>query len=200
VRIGVELADTTCAVVRENVTAGFRIVTTMTRLDTGAVEEFLKVYRGVVTDFNDVVKEIASGPSLALEITKGENAIAEFRETCGRNRSEGRLEKMQSSMRGTAPTWRRTRSLRLSTSSFFWNKEKKIRLRVGKTRNAKLAMSQQNRSKSESDLTVRGERIKIASRSKIKEANRKEIKTRVKIGETNKKCKASDVMKKGNWN
>jgi nucleoside-diphosphate kinase len=55
----------------------------MTPRDTGVVEEFLKVYRGVVIDFNDVAKEIASGPSLALEITNRENVIAEFRETCG---------------------------------------------------------------------------------------------------------------------
>jgi hypothetical protein len=38
-----------------------------------------------VTDCNDAAKETASGPSLALEITKGEKAVAELKEACGRS-------------------------------------------------------------------------------------------------------------------
>jgi nucleoside-diphosphate kinase len=37
----------------------------------------------VVTDYNDMAKELSSGTCLALAIAKGENVVTEFREFCG---------------------------------------------------------------------------------------------------------------------
>jgi nucleoside diphosphate kinase len=88
VSFAVELANTTCGVVkpdavhsgiakriiREIVAAAFTITgALMTWLDPGAADEFLKVDRGIVMDFNDMAKEMAFEPSLALDIAKREN-------------------------------------------------------------------------------------------------------------------------------
>jgi nucleoside-diphosphate kinase len=98
VQLIAQLDNTTCAVVkphavkaglagpiiREIVSNGFKVTgAVMTTLDIGAAEEFLEVYRGVVTDYNDMAKQLSSGPCLALEIAKGDGLVKEFREFCG---------------------------------------------------------------------------------------------------------------------
>jgi nucleoside-diphosphate kinase len=98
VELSAQLEGTTCAVVkphavkaglagkivREILAAGFKLTgAVMTTLEIGAAEEFLEVYRGVVTDYNDMAKQLASGPCLAIEVAKGDGVVAEFRELCG---------------------------------------------------------------------------------------------------------------------
>jgi nucleoside-diphosphate kinase len=98
VALSAKLEATSCAVVKPHaVKAGlagkivkeiiankFEITgAMMTKLDSHAAEEFLEVYRGVVSDYSDMVKQLASGPCLALEVAKGEGVVAEFRKVCG---------------------------------------------------------------------------------------------------------------------
>ncbi|KAH0786365.1 Nucleoside diphosphate kinase family protein [Histomonas meleagridis] len=60
---------------------GFKITGAMTaNLDIITAEEFLEVYRGVVKDYPDMVKQLSSGTCLALEVNGDFNA---FRELCG---------------------------------------------------------------------------------------------------------------------
>jgi nucleoside-diphosphate kinase len=71
-------------IIREIVAHGFEITgAVMTTLDLTAAEEFFEVYRYVVSDYNDMAKQLASGPCLALEFSKDGNAVSDFREVCG---------------------------------------------------------------------------------------------------------------------
>ncbi|XP_072504807.1 nucleoside diphosphate kinase homolog 7 isoform X2 [Notamacropus eugenii] len=63
--------------------AGFEIsAMQMYNLDRVNVEEFYEVYKGVVSEFNDMVSEMYSGPCVALEIQQHEGTKT-FREFCG---------------------------------------------------------------------------------------------------------------------
>uniref|UniRef100_A0A5F8H045 Nucleoside diphosphate kinase homolog 7 n=1 Tax=Monodelphis domestica TaxID=13616 RepID=A0A5F8H045_MONDO len=53
----------------------------MFHMDRVNVEEFYEVYKGVVTDFSDMVTELYSGPCVALEIQQ--HCTKTFREFCG---------------------------------------------------------------------------------------------------------------------
>ncbi|XP_020387258.2 nucleoside diphosphate kinase 7 [Rhincodon typus] len=52
------------------------------KLDQANAEEFLEVYKGVVSEYNGMVNELTSGPCLALEF-QGSDIQKTFRECCG---------------------------------------------------------------------------------------------------------------------
>ncbi|XP_031243624.1 nucleoside diphosphate kinase 7 isoform X3 [Mastomys coucha] len=54
----------------------------MFNLDRANVEEFYEVYKGVVSEYNDMVTELCSGPCVAVEIQQS-NPTKTFREFCG---------------------------------------------------------------------------------------------------------------------
>lgn len=54
----------------------------MFNLDRANVEEFYEVYKGVVSEYNDMVTELCSGPCVAIEIQQS-NPTKTFREFCG---------------------------------------------------------------------------------------------------------------------
>lgn len=54
----------------------------MFNLDRANVEEFYEVYKGVVSEYNDMVTELCSGPCVAVEIQQT-NPTKTFREFCG---------------------------------------------------------------------------------------------------------------------
>ncbi|XP_059530132.1 nucleoside diphosphate kinase 7 isoform X4 [Myotis daubentonii] len=63
--------------------AGFEIsAMQMFNMDRANVEEFYEVYKGVVSEYNEMVTEIYSGPCVALEILQT-NPAKTFRELCG---------------------------------------------------------------------------------------------------------------------
>ncbi|XP_049335524.1 nucleoside diphosphate kinase 7 isoform X2 [Astyanax mexicanus] len=63
--------------------AGFEIsALQMFSLDRANAEEFLEVYKGVVTEYTSLVAELCSGPCMALEILSTD-APREFRMFCG---------------------------------------------------------------------------------------------------------------------
>lgn len=71
-------------IVRDIVAAGFQLTgATMVTMDPATTAEFLEVYKGVVNDYGDMVKQMSSGTCLALELAKGGNTVSEFRELCG---------------------------------------------------------------------------------------------------------------------
>ena len=67
--------------------AGFQIAAMETFfLDFGKADEFLEVYKGVIDHYGDVVKEMSSGPCIALQIVQSEDThsmVTNFRELCG---------------------------------------------------------------------------------------------------------------------
>lgn len=63
--------------------AGFEISAIQTvNFSKPNAEEFLEVYKGVVQEYPEMVEELISGTSIAIEI-KGPNAHAAFRDFCG---------------------------------------------------------------------------------------------------------------------
>lgn len=54
----------------------------MFNMDRANVEEFYEVYKGVVSEYNDMVTELYSGPCVAIEIQQS-NPMKTFREFCG---------------------------------------------------------------------------------------------------------------------
>ncbi|GAB5583384.1 nucleoside diphosphate kinase 7 isoform X1 [Prionailurus iriomotensis] len=63
--------------------AGFEIsAMQMFNMDRVNVEEFYEVYKGVVSEYNEMVTEMYSGPCVALEIQQN-NPTKTFREFCG---------------------------------------------------------------------------------------------------------------------
>ncbi|XP_030647528.1 nucleoside diphosphate kinase homolog 7 [Chanos chanos] len=63
--------------------AGFEIsALQMFNMDRANAEEFLEVYKGVVTEYTGMVTELCAGPCVALEI-RGTDAPRTFREFCG---------------------------------------------------------------------------------------------------------------------
>ncbi|XP_032319677.1 nucleoside diphosphate kinase 7 isoform X6 [Camelus ferus] len=63
--------------------AGFEIsAMQMFNMDRVNVEEFYEVYKGVVSEYNEMVTEMYSGPCVAMEIQQN-NSTMTFREFCG---------------------------------------------------------------------------------------------------------------------
>lgn len=63
--------------------AGFEIsAMQMFNMDRVNVEEFYEVYKGVVSEYNEMVTEMYSGPCVAMEIQQT-NPTMTFREFCG---------------------------------------------------------------------------------------------------------------------
>ncbi|CAK7305943.1 Nucleoside diphosphate kinase 7 [Vulpes lagopus] len=63
--------------------AGFEIsAMQMFNMDRVNIEEFYEVYKGVVSEYNEMVTEIYSGPCVAMEIQQN-NPTKTFREFCG---------------------------------------------------------------------------------------------------------------------
>jgi len=67
---------------------GFQIFAMETfHLDFGKAEEFLEVYKGVLENYGEVVKQLCSGMCLAMEIGVNnqnvEDVVTKFREFCG---------------------------------------------------------------------------------------------------------------------
>lgn len=54
----------------------------MFNMDRANVEEFYEVYKGVVSEYNDMVTELYSGPCVAIEVQQS-NPTRTFREFCG---------------------------------------------------------------------------------------------------------------------
>lgn len=52
------------------------------RLDNANACDFLEVYKGVVPEYQAMVEEMSSGPCIAMEV-RSENAVPDFRQTCG---------------------------------------------------------------------------------------------------------------------
>lgn len=52
------------------------------RLDAMTAEEFWQVYRGVMPQYNELIRYMASGPCVVIEV-RGQNAQQEFQEFCG---------------------------------------------------------------------------------------------------------------------
>ncbi|XP_036298944.1 nucleoside diphosphate kinase 7 isoform X1 [Pipistrellus kuhlii] len=63
--------------------AGFEVsAMQMFNMDRANVEEFYEVYKGVVSEYNEMVTEMYSGPCVALEVLQT-NPAKTFRELCG---------------------------------------------------------------------------------------------------------------------
>ncbi|XP_056460346.1 nucleoside diphosphate kinase 7 isoform X1 [Gadus chalcogrammus] len=63
--------------------AGFEIsALQMFTMDRANAEEFYEVYKGVVTEYPNMVSELCSGPCLALEV-RGSDTPKSFRDFCG---------------------------------------------------------------------------------------------------------------------
>ncbi|CAL8393835.1 unnamed protein product [Boreogadus saida] len=63
--------------------AGFEIsALQMFTMDRANAEEFYEVYKGVVTEYPNMVSELCSGPCLALEV-RGSDTPKSFRDLCG---------------------------------------------------------------------------------------------------------------------
>merc|ERR1719427_380637 len=92
--------STTCCIIKPHATnmtgeiieairnAGFQIFGLETfHLDFGKSEEFLEVYKGVLENYGDVVKQLCSGMCVAMEIGRvnedEEDVVSTFREFCG---------------------------------------------------------------------------------------------------------------------
>lgn len=95
-----ETANTTCCIIRphafriagdilQNINnAGFFITAMETfHLDFSKSDEFLEVYKGVIENYGEVVKELSSGPCLVLQIVGNSddpvNIVQTFRQFCG---------------------------------------------------------------------------------------------------------------------
>ncbi|XP_027002738.1 nucleoside diphosphate kinase 7 isoform X2 [Tachysurus fulvidraco] len=78
------VSDTLTGKILSSITeAGFEIsALQMFNMDPANAEEFLEVYKGVVTEYTSMVSELCSGPCMALEIN-GTDAPKKFREFCG---------------------------------------------------------------------------------------------------------------------
>ncbi|XP_060723672.1 nucleoside diphosphate kinase 7 isoform X3 [Tachysurus vachellii] len=78
------VSDTLTGKILSSITeAGFEIsALQMFNMDPANAEEFLEVYKGVVTEYTSMVSELCSGPCMALEINCTD-APKKFREFCG---------------------------------------------------------------------------------------------------------------------
>ena len=72
-------------IVKQVVDGGFFILGAMiASLDVQEAAEFYDVYRGVVDEFTDMVKELSSGLCLALEVAKDDgDVVNDLRDLCG---------------------------------------------------------------------------------------------------------------------
>merc|ERR1719350_2698758 len=95
-----ETPNTTCCIIRPHVylkagniiqdieKAGFKILALETfLLDFGKADEFLEVYKGVLPNYGEVVRELSSGPCLAMQVggqvDNDEDVVKNFRQVCG---------------------------------------------------------------------------------------------------------------------
>lgn len=94
-----QLTDCTCCIIKPHAVrcgvegdiieaiqnAGFQIsALEMFNVETANGEEFYEIYKGVVSEYPNMVTEICSGPCIALEITgKGSDTASQLRELCG---------------------------------------------------------------------------------------------------------------------
>ena len=54
------------------------------KLEKVNAEEFYDIYKGVLMEYTSMVKELFSGPLIALEIhTKSDDTACQFRDFCG---------------------------------------------------------------------------------------------------------------------
>ncbi|XP_055702740.1 nucleoside diphosphate kinase 7 [Phlebotomus papatasi] len=73
-------------ILKEILASGLRVTAMkMLHLDRKTCEDFLKVYRGVAPEYNQMLLELSSGPCLVLEISPGssEDAHSSLRRLCG---------------------------------------------------------------------------------------------------------------------
>lgn len=71
-------------IIQKIIDEGFEIsAIEMFKLEPENAEEFLEVYNGVVPEYSDMVSELTSGFSIALELKKPGNAHQAFRELAG---------------------------------------------------------------------------------------------------------------------
>ena len=72
-------------IIKQLVSANFFIFgAMMASLDVQQAAEFYDVYRGVVNEYRDMVKELSSGPVLALELAKDDgDVVQDLRDICG---------------------------------------------------------------------------------------------------------------------
>jgi len=82
-------AKATGAIISDILAAGWEISALASfQLDQGSAEEFTEVYKGVIPNYEKHVKELCSGPCVALEVRPGSNqqggnAVEEFRKLAG---------------------------------------------------------------------------------------------------------------------
>ncbi|KAI9101959.1 nucleoside diphosphate kinase [Phlyctochytrium arcticum] len=53
------------------------------RLDTANAQEFLEVYKGVLSEYHQMMEHFTSGPVIACEVVGKPNIVKNFRELCG---------------------------------------------------------------------------------------------------------------------
>jgi len=74
-------------ILQDIISAGFKISALETfRLDFGNSDEFLDVYKGVIDNYGEIVKELSSGPIVAMQIVENssdEDIVQRFRQFCG---------------------------------------------------------------------------------------------------------------------
>ena len=75
-------------IVQDIIDAGFLVTGLETfRLDFGKSDEFLEVYKGVADNYGDMVKQLSSGPCVALQLVEEtdnhHNIVSTFRQFCG---------------------------------------------------------------------------------------------------------------------
>ncbi|TPX68700.1 nucleoside-diphosphate kinase [Spizellomyces sp. 'palustris'] len=71
-------------IIKEITKAGYHVTDMeLFRLDKSNAEEFLEVYKGVISEYHHILDQLTSGPVIALEITGKPNIVSEFREFCG---------------------------------------------------------------------------------------------------------------------
>ena len=52
-------------------------------IEKANAEEFLEIYKGVVSEYKAMTEELSNGPSVAMEIIGKEDVPHSFREFCG---------------------------------------------------------------------------------------------------------------------
>uniref|UniRef100_A0A4W4G7I6 Nucleoside diphosphate kinase homolog 7 n=1 Tax=Electrophorus electricus TaxID=8005 RepID=A0A4W4G7I6_ELEEL len=72
----------TCCIIKPHAISEGETLNACFNLDQASAEEFLEIYKGVVSEYTGMVAELCSGPCMALEI-HGPDAPREFRAFCG---------------------------------------------------------------------------------------------------------------------
>ena len=61
-------------------------------LDRASADEFMELYKGIISDFSQTIDQLVSGVCIALEIRQ-EDVVQQFRKVCGAydpNKGKGR--------------------------------------------------------------------------------------------------------------